>query len=614
MNKTDKLARNHKYIYKLFVICYAIIFASTTSYLFISILKTSSCLQSYIIIFLTAIISFIINNFINKTFISNTHKEFIKKLYKTSSYKLNNVDVTYIIIFAIIFSLSIVFGNLDTLFSNNQGKSIVVLNSICIPAASLILWFEILRFFCKLSHTVNFKNHKKANTNKILLISWLIISIVYILNLVLINYPAIINADAAKQINQITINKYSNHYSFWVTQIMHLFIIVGKTFFSNSSMGILLFCMFQIIVLSLSFATILKTMKDIGIKTIFVVITAILFCIMPYHILMSNTLYTDTIFTSCIIFFTISVFRILKNFGSIKLNQVVLVFSGLGIGIFRPNGLYVILILTIIFLILFWKNKKLKLTKISLISVAVASIVLVNPVLDILNVEKTDVVDHISVPGQQICKVLFETEDITEDQKKLISNVADINKLKQNYNKNSFDNIKFYIKQYGNQNFIQSNVNEFLWMYVEQGLNHPWEYLKAWIDLTKDYWTPKSDILMMQGKTLTNYQTNNNYDGLDIAKNSFINYKTFFKNNLQTLQSIGFFLWILLIAFFMVLVKRDRTLIFIFIPSLLVVFSIIIAAPVQGEIRYVYPIFCLWPLFWTIALSYKTKKSIKGIK
>lgn len=96
-----------------------------------------------------------------------------------------------------------------------------------------------------------------------------------------------------------------------------------------------------------------------------------------------------------------------------------------------------------------------------------------------LKVEKTDIINHISVPAQQVAKVLSETKDLSEDQIELINNVANSEQIKKIFNKNNFDSIKFYIRDIGNQTFLAEHINQFLILYIDLGIKHPFEYLLA---------------------------------------------------------------------------------------------------------------------------------------
>lgn len=580
-------------IYALFycflLTCTCLVFTKMTSYL-----------PAYILIIVFSVISFIFNNLFYKNIFFNTKNKVIIKLKNITKTKLEKYDWILILIFALLFTFLIILGNYHTTFEKINTLNIILINFIIAPFGVFLIWEEILRFLAKLAKSFTIKEKdKKFSSQKILLISWAVISTIFLLNLIFVNYPGIINGDATKQINQALKNSYSNHYSFWITLIMKFFLECGNLIFSNYSIGIFMYCAFQVFILSLSFALIITTVYQLNLNKVLIIILGLWFCIMPYHTIMSNTMYTDTLFTASIIFFTIFCFRYLKNIGNQKLNLIFSIISALCICLFRPNGIYVIILCAIFLLIIFLKNKNLKLLKFSIWAVLIAALIIQNPVLDVLNVEKTDIINHISVPAQQVSKVLTENKDLTQEQIDLIDNVVPAEKIKNLFNRDNFDNIKFYVRDHGNQQFLNENLAQFIMLYINIGLKHPFEYVIAWADLTKDYWSPYKDQMSNIQKEFLGFDLKIdtlNFKDISTAWNL---YNINFSNYLGVFQSIGLHFWFLLLAFFIALIKKDKILIFTFLPCLFVAFSIIIASPVQGEIRYMYAMFCLLPFLWT---------------
>ena len=58
---------------------------------------------------------------------------------------------------------------------------------------------------------------------------------------------------------------------------------------------------------------------------------------------------------------------------------------------------------------------------------------------------------------------------------------------------------------------------------------------------------------------------------------------------------IGFYVWIVLVLLFISFIRKDKTGMFILIPVLAIICSLLISTPVYSEFRYAYALFCCLP-------------------
>ena len=70
---------------------------------------------------------------------------------------------------------------------------------------------------------------------------------------------------------------------------------------------------------------------------------------------------------------------------------------------------------------------------------------------------------------------------------------------------------------------------------------------------------------------------------------------------LQIFLCIGFHVWITAFLAFVSIVRRDKPALFITIPVLAVVLSLLAATPVFAEFRYAYGVFCSLPFLISAA-------------
>ena len=71
---------------------------------------------------------------------------------------------------------------------------------------------------------------------------------------------------------------------------------------------------------------------------------------------------------------------------------------------------------------------------------------------------------------------------------------------------------------------------------------------------------------------------------------------------LKLTLSIGAGTWIFLTALYLGLLKRDPVTIFLPIPVLAVIATLLIATPVYAEFRYAYSLFCVLPFLLAVTL------------
>ena len=123
-----------------------------------------------------------------------------------------------------------------------------------------------------------------------------------------------------------------------------------------------------------------------------------------------------------------------------------------------------------------------------MIIVIVLSVFLKYPVLKSLNVKQPDTIESLSIPAQQIARVITDEEDITIEQKELLSELIDIDEIPTYYVSYFSDPIKNLVREKGNQEYLKEHSNEYLNLYIQLGLKYPQKYIEAWVDQTRGYW------------------------------------------------------------------------------------------------------------------------------
>lgn len=425
-------------------------------------------------------------------------------------------------------------------------------------------------------------------------------------------YPGIVGWDSAEQLKQIFgIRSYSNHHSYHHTQLIHAVIAVGMKFFGDINKAVFLYCFFSLLVMSSCFMYIVETVY-IGTQNKKLSLMVFLFyLLMPIHVLYSVFMYKDVFFGAAVACFAVACYRNLKSIGNSKWNWAVLIVSSFGMTLFRSNGWIAFLITTAIFISLFGKNQKKMIA--SFFMILLTAFILKYPVLQVLNVPQPDLVEKLSIPIQQISRVIVDHKPLPKEQEQLLRKVVDIETVPQVYKREISDPVKGLIRRKGNQECLRKQSADFAKLYIRLGFQYPHKYLEAWIDLTKGFWnsgyTEGARIWIVgisgRAKILGIKRTINS----SLMAKGLNKYLELSKTNpfLQLFLSIGAYVWGMMILSYRAFRLKNKEVIFATVPFLTVLATLLIATPI-AEFRYVYCIFCGFPFLLAIAFAKNPKE------
>lgn len=608
---------NTKYKYCFLKYIYVLLFLISSCVIVSFCNGLSTCLQTYLIVFLAALIIWTLNLIINK------HGSKTKSsLAKILLFKIDKKEKRWCVTLTIILTLCVVLANFESY--KNQGNTLFVNICVCLSFiyAFAYSWYYVVTFVFKL---LNIKKvdklercKKRASVNKTFFISWIVIAVFYLAHLFMIDYPGICNWDAWYQINEISTGNYDALYAYAHTQIIHLFYIVGMGIFNDIYITILLYCICMCIIFALCLSWIVRFLAEINVDIKWRILTVLFFAILPVFNFTGITMYSDLPFACCVVIFTITMFRI--AYAIIKVNAfhyILLFVSCLGIALLRSNGVFVFILITICF-IFFYKKKlidnSIKYFKLfsTCLCATIIAIIFLGPVCGYLGVVPIDPANYLTVPAQQVGRIVVKDNALTEDQEQLINKVVNIDNIKGHYDRYVYDPLKNQIRSYGDQQYLIENWTEYLKLYFELGIKYPLSYVAAYVDTTSNYWNSDINSILFYDANITWLE--HQYDRYAVSDFVYQTYYSFVQaldDYLPCLQSMGLYFWITLILFVFVLSKKNWKLAFMFVPVMSVLLSIFISAPTDNQIRFVLSMYCLLPFFlstvkfWNINLKTK---------
>lgn len=242
----------------------------------------------------------------------------------------------------------------------------------------------------------------------------------------------------------------------------------------------------------------------------------------------------------------------------------------------------------------------------ALLGVLVTAVIIKGPLMNACSVAQPDFIESLSIPAQQIAAVICNDRSLDEKDLSLIENVVDLTYIKELYNPYFADNIKELVRA-GNQPYLEEHKSEFLKLWIRLGLKYPGDYLTAYIHQTYGYWYPDSfyPVAEAEGVSATTLGVSHTplIRGPLVVKGKEIALKL--GNMLplySTLWSMGIACWVLLFCTANVLVRKEYSKLILYLPSIALLLTVLIATPVATEFRYVYFMVFSLPFYIITAL------------
>lgn len=538
--------------------------------------------------------------------------------------------------FALISVMGIVKESCSDIFKSNRDKWLVQIISGLISFVVFLANYHLFFNFIEVSmmlvtgyvtakmalgflYTIiidkRFKEREGINEIKpsaVFLISMSVIVIIDVLYLFLCDYPGNLSFDSISQIKQVLgIDGYTNHHPFWHTIIIKCCMTLGFRVFGEINAAIAVYSVFQIVFMATCFASTIVTLYQMRVPHKYLVILLGFYTFVPYYIVYSTTMWKDVVFGGAVLLFVVSFARVLLCVGQKKwLNYTILFFSGMASCLFRNNGWIAFVLMTFLMVLVF-RTKYLKLYFL-LGVILISSHILKGPVLDGLEIPPSGIQESLSIPCQQIARVIVDGEPITDEQRELLNAVIDVERVPELYKCWLSDPIKTSI----NTEHLSNHKAEYLMLWIEMGLEHPWTYVKAWVDQTKGYWNGAYDYWINEYGVYINELDVRRTIASESVSSTFLAYAQSFEYDrlFSIVRGIGVNIWLVFLLGVMNFMRGDVKKMFLTVPVLCIVLTLWIATPLWSEFRYAYPVFTCAPFLTALLFtSAETEEDMKMV-
>ncbi len=437
----------------------------------------------------------------------------------------------------------------------------------------------------------------------------------------LIYFPTWFNNDAVWQMEQaLGLAARSNHHPYFHTLIIQVFLTVGYGLFGSYSAAVALYTFFQMAMTAAVFGFFLYLLYRGGAEVWWLVLASFFYALLPVNGMFSICMGKDAWFTAAFLLFVWAVSVCASGQEGGRRQWILFVLTGALVCLLRSNGIFIFLG-TAFFLILSAcrRRREQGFPKRQNLYVSVAAVLLVylfwqGPVLHALHVEPPDTIESLTMPTQHLLCAYVRGGRLREEEVAMLEAVAPLEQIEDYYNPYLFDVTKNYIREHGNQQVIADHKWDYARLWLRVGLRNPMLYLEAQIRQTAGYYAlhiPHEQILYSEYFMVDNpfgIETQRKLFSYDagLAMDRFL---LWFQEMYNRVWSLGMNTWLLLLTFACALYRRRRAL--AFVPCIMLLGSLFLAAPVYNEFRYAYGVFAALPLLFGMSFGKGTRENEK---
>lgn len=419
-------------------------------------------------------------------------------------------------------------------------------------------------------------------------------------------YPAVMTPDSLNQYAQILgTYELTNHHPVIHTLIIGFFYHIGLQLTGDVYFGLALYTIVQMLFMAYIVSYVIRTLQIAHIKTSVCAIVIGFYALIPYHGIYSVTMWKDVPFAGFMTLFAATALRFLiRNEEKLKISEyftivIPYIVAGFMLCLLRTNGWYAFLV-SLPFILYFNRHQLKVVIPIHLLLLALVLFVKY-PCMNIYEIKQADFVESLSIPVQQIARVLANDENLTTEQTAILSNIMNIEEAATVYQPNVSDNIKNLIRKTGNE-YLESHKKEFFSLWLSIGLDHPKTYFDAYVAQTNGFWYP--DVTYEVGLADGIYPNEFGLTWQPILRGNVIVKIREILFKLPSLiplygffWSIGGMFWFILLMLFLSIRNKKEAGILITIPAIALVLTLCVATPVATEFRYAYTLFFGLPLY-----------------
>lgn len=317
-------------------------------------------------------------------------------------------------------------------------------------------------------------------------------------------YPGFFAYDATDELNQVLTGEYVTRHP-----LLHVLMLggtVSKVYELSGSWnaGIVVFEIFQMILMSCVFSWLLQTVKKMGAPRIVIILSFLFLGLFPVVSVFVLCTTKDTLYCAGMLAVLILLWRLVSEGQKKKIGYWTgLAFALSAMAIFRNNGFYVFLVMIPVMLWMAGKKNWKKMTVCALLALVLTKGS--TKVLDaVLLPQDTGVQETLTVPIQQMTRAyIFSPELYSEEEKEVLYEILP-EKVLLRYNPKLSDMVKIDFQT----DKFNEDPGKYISLWAKVGLRAPFTYINAWLMTSYGFWYPDTIIDVYNGQR---YYTQSSY-------------------------------------------------------------------------------------------------------
>lgn len=424
-------------------------------------------------------------------------------------------------------------------------------------------------------------------------------------------FPGLLSADSFAQIYQ-SIGTYglSNHHPIIHTLFIKACFSIGDLF-GNMNYSVAIYSLSQLLIMCSVFTYYVCFIIKNGCHKIIFYGTLLFYIAVPVFGFYAVTMWKDVLFGVFALALMIQIYKFCFKEKITMCDNILTILFVILVALFRNNGLYAILAISLIMLLSLRKHWK-KIVLLYLIP-SIVCVVIVGPVYNICGIKKGNFAESVGIPLKQISGIVAEGLPIDYNSERFISKLIPVGIVKEQYKPLSIDDIKF--NPNFNNNFLEENKTQFIKVWGKLLLKYPVKYIDIYMKATYGFW-----YIEAQGYSAHVWTIDPNDLGIKTSDNILTSKMIEYHNKFYEAPIVKYFarpavffsaLLFAIAAGFMK--KKWEYLLPLMLPFLIWV-TIMIATPVNYQTRYVYSLFCTFPFIIYIIYKMFITKREENIK
>lgn len=443
----------------------------------------------------------------------------------------------------------------------------------------------------------------------------------------LMYFPGWLNNDAVWQIEQILgWAPGSNHHPYFHTLIMKCFFMAGCHLSGTYTGGAAFYTFCQMAVMAFTFAFFLYWLYRRGTCMPWLILAFIFYAALPINGMLAICMGKDAFFTAALLIFAWMTVEFDLEAGSgtdkdagqdsvqrektgrsVMGRRAAWFFAGLLVCLLRSNGIFVFLGTALVLILVKARRGRFPVkTFACAAAVLLCYMVCQGPVLRALHVEQPDTIESLTMPVQHILCAYLKGGHLTEEEIAMIDRVVPADQVGEYYNPWFFDIVKNYIREEGDQQVIADHKWDYFRLWLRVGLRNPFQYLVAEVRQTAGYWAMDvKDYEYVYGEYymvdnpfgITTQRKVFTYDN-ELAMHDFL---MGFQDLYNKVWSLGLNTWLMVFGIAYMAYNRKSGM--IYVPFVMLLATLFLAAPVYNEFRYAYGVFAAFPLMFAYSFG-----------